>query len=434
VKLHCYKGLLVLGALMAIALVATFSVGSTARAQTVPTSATVNGGASAPVIECKWELPDMDQATAGIQYTAPYDDSATVPGPPVPCDLQRNATGSATGSARMADGVHHMIQVRPWDHTIGLPIPERTVELWVAAEHPSGIAAISDVYWDVYQPNAAGGFDQKVQVHFDSPATPQSQYLPGDLGTAHGLGQVTASSSPNCAGFTSMFNAAVQTGQLTGAAVNDSTYGMIALCQQQVKAFYHASFELDKDQPCGEYKIVATAVAVGGNLTQLTNYIDVICSFNMQLDFNAVNWGTIIPGIKSVAPGDLVWNTPLGANPPTVANGNNDGMGVQVNFGTMTGTAHGKTITSFDACFGRSPATLYCVDPIAAGTATDLTTRPAGSPTPNPDPAQVLCANELGKLDFSIHPPASLPNDSYVGTMTIIGYHVPGMCLGNVHR
>ncbi len=62
-KLHTYKGLLVLGALAALALVATFSVGGTARADTVPTKGVIGVSGLGPVIECKWELPDMDPNT-----------------------------------------------------------------------------------------------------------------------------------------------------------------------------------------------------------------------------------------------------------------------------------------------------------------------------------------------------------------------------------
>ncbi|MBI5287853.1 MAG: hypothetical protein HY873_02645, partial [Chloroflexi bacterium] len=83
-KLHSYKGLLVLGMLTAIAMVATFSTSGNAKADEVPTHGVVSTTGSGPVIECKWELPDMDSATAGIQYTAPlpvthaHDDDSTI--------------------------------------------------------------------------------------------------------------------------------------------------------------------------------------------------------------------------------------------------------------------------------------------------------------------------------------------------------------------
>ena len=48
-------------------------------------------------------------------------------------------------------------------------------------------------------------------------------------------------------------------------------------------------------------------------------------------------------------------------------------------------------------------------------------------------PAQVLCANELAKLDPSVHPQAGLPADTYTGTATLVGYAVPGECYGNKH-
>ncbi len=366
----------------------------------LPTSAIVDGVGSVPHIECKWELPDMDSSTLGIQYTSPIhqhdDDMGIQPGPPIPCDLTRDATGAATGSPTMADNVHKMIQVKA--NTEDKP-EERRIQLWMAVDHPNGISNISDVFWQVYHPDGT----EKIQVH--------GTKVPVAECAAYGNGTVDGT----------MFEAAVHTGQLSAGAVNDPNLGIVAKCAEQVKALYYAEFNLSKHQACGEYRIKATAVGASGANVSLTNYIDIICQFYLDKDFTAVDWGTISPGLTKVVSGDLLMTTP---NNPTVINRQNDGMGLRVVFSTMVGKNFGKVIDQFDACFGRSALTLLCIDPIFA---------PPGSADFGVAPAQVLCANEVGKLDLSIHPPSTLPSDIYAGTVTLIGYHVAGECKGKDH-
>ncbi len=368
----------------------------------VPTSAVVDPTGMKPNIECKWELPDMDSSVAGIQYSRPAhthdDDMSLAPGRP--CDLQRDASGAPAGKPTMADGVHHMIQVKP---NLEDQPEQRRIQLWMAVDHPAGLGAITDVFWDVYHPDGS----KKVQAH-------GTRVLPGSSECqAWGSG-----GGPDG----SMFEAAVHTGQLTAAAVDDENFGMVAKCFQEEKAFYYGEFSLSKDQMCGEYKIVATAVGVGGTTTSLMNYIDVLCVFALDIDFNRVDWGLIYPGVSDVVSGDLIWNVPPD-NAPTVRNIGNDGMGVKVHFSTMTGAQWAKTIDRFDAKFGRSAATLVTRDPIPANQWVDF-----GSGA-----AQVLCANELGKLDLSIHPPGTLPGDTYTGSFDIAGFSVPGECKGSAH-
>jgi hypothetical protein len=453
VNAHRYFGA-ILAVLIAVIGLAAFASNTLVTAdpgdqtKSATTSVTVSGGPTTPIIECKWELPDMDLATVGIQYTKPPapphlhdDDMATGPTPANPCDLHLNTAGAPDGPATMANGAQHMIQVAAPNHIQGQPIPFRDIELWVAVEP---VTAITDVFWDVYEPcpgvsaTCVNGYFKKVQVHWDSPPTPQNDNGAVTGGLAEGLGRVVGNACDDYGAGTgpdgSMFEAAVHTGQLTARSVDESTnnWGMVSRCLQNLKGFYHAKFQLDKDEACGEYKIVAVAVA-NGTATSLTNYLDVLCNFYLETDFNAVNWGSINPG-TSYWPlaGNLQWeNPPGGAVPPTIANGNNAGMGVRVSFGVLTGAQWGKVINKFDACFGRTPAAANanCFGnapnpPIPPNTPTDLT---------HGDAAYVLCANEYGKLDLSLHPDADLIADSYSGTLTVIGYYVPGVCYGDIH-
>jgi len=380
--------------------------------QEVDTNAVVTGVGVPPNIECKWELPDMQVGVTDTTYPDPDmqyqldattgahvhdDDMAVVPSVSPACALPTSGVGAPT----QPNGVHNMIQVVP----VPQDLPEeRQIQLWMAVDHPNGISNISDVFWQVFHPDGS----EKVQVH--GTKIPQAACDPA-LGDSAAVGL--------------MFEAAVHTGQVSAAAVDDVNYGMNAKCLEGVKAIYYASFDLSKHQPCGEYKIDATALNLTGMPTTLTNYIDVECVFYLKIDFDQVNWGAVTPGYGSVVAGDLIWDVPAD-NAPTVRNVGNDGMGLSLIFSKMVGASFGKEIIAFDACYGKTPSTLQCIgtDPLKPWEWIQ-----AGVLTPFDNaPERVLCSDEDAKLDLSIHPPASLVADTYTGTLTVIGRHVAGLC------
>ena len=384
---------------MMMALFSAFAIADTATAQTgpnVPTGATVSGGAVAPRIECKWELPDMVSSATdpSIQYN--NDDApSTYPSPDPACDLPAGG-----GTATQADGVTSMIQVRP--NAYDSP-EERRIENWAAVDHPNGISNISDVYWKIFHPD--GSF--KLQIHGVKVPVGECETL-GSTGTV-----------------TTMWGSAVATHQVSASAVNDINRGIVTKCKQQEKAIYHMDWPLSKHQMCGAYKVELHAVS-NGTESVLTNYIDVLCTFYGNIDFSTANFGTITPGLTKVLSGDFLFQPPT-STAPTVSNGGNSGLGVSVNFSTMVqqNTPGGKIIDQFDACFGRlrnrvgedGNYTLYCVDPIfVPGSAVPLYSTLA----PNDINNQRLCSDEVGKLDLSIHPPSSLPAGQYAGTVDII--------------
>ena len=200
--------------------------------------------------------------------------------------------------------------------------------------------------------------------------------------------------------------------------MDDVNRGIIAKCQEEDKALYYSEFSLSKDEPCGQYKVIETVTAQGGSDT-LTNYIDILCVYALQIDFNKVDWGLITPGVRNVVGGDLVWDDPPD-NKPTVKNVGNDGMGLEIRFSEMTGPNKGK-IDSFRRLLRHAPLQLSVHRPNRGRHLGGL----------GDDPAQVLCANDLGKLDLSLHPPLPLVPDTYSGTMDIVAYYVPNKCAGS---
>jgi hypothetical protein len=380
----------------------------------VNTGAIVTTSNVPPNIECKWELPDMQSGVVGDEYPDPtiqyriwdpvnqvwlYDDDMNVVpdadndptnGIQVPC------SGPPATVPTMPQNVRHMIQVMP--NPEDNP-EERWIQLWAAVDHPHSLDAITDVFWDVYHPDGT----PKGQWHYEGVIT----------GSA-----VDCAALGSSVGDDTMFQAAYETGQVTAEAIDDINKGMIAKCQESEKAIYYAKFPLSKHQPCGEYRVELHAVS-GGAETVLVNYIDVICMFNMEIDFDGVDWGDITAGLKDVVSGDLIFDPTEIPSAPTVKNTGNSGMQVGVHFSEMLqqGVALPKKITLFDACFGKSPAGIQCFDPINASETVWF-----GEVD---DPDRILCSNEIGKLDLSIHPPSSLPAGTYAGDLDVMARAMP---------
>ncbi len=416
------RGLLLVAALGLLAM--AFSVlGAQQSAQagpSVPSTAVVDPAALSPNIECKWELPDMQPGVIGTEFPDPFiqygtaldahqhdDDMTLAPTPNPAC------SGPPLADPSQLQGATHMIQVRP------LPgnLPEqRRVQLGMAVDHPAGTGAISGVYWHIFHPD--GTFKIKV-TGVRVPVADCTK-----LGSAAGVG--------------TMFEAAVHTGQLSAASVDDPGRGMVRLCQQDLKAIFYSDFAISKDQPCGQYKIEAHATSAGNDVF-LTNYIDVLCFWQLQIDFNTVDWGKIVPGIKKVVGGDFIWDVPPG-NRPTVRNVGNHGMGLGVAFSRMCRPLAVDPdptclngIDQFDACFARDPGplnplALQCIDPIP-GPPPGLAPRPIPAPSNFDDTRdRTLCSDEQGKLDLSVHPPSTLPNGTYTGTVYVYGHTVHNLC------
>jgi hypothetical protein len=403
-----------------IAAFAFLTGGSVAQAQDADTSADVQSSNQLfPHIECKWELVDAQidfiDGTFPLDHSEadplndpdiPYgfniadgafqygndDDTLTLPSVTPACDRD----GGPQDPPDQDEGVQHMIQVLP----VAEDDPEeRIIQNWMAVDHPAGPNAIDDVYWKIYHSDGS----LKYQIHGHKIAVEDVDLL-------------GSWDDP-----TTMWGAAYVTGQVSQSAIHDADYGMVDRVKQHQKTLWYADWLISKDQVCGEYKIEAYAVASGAE-DVMTNYIDIICFYNLEIDFSSVNWGAILPGTSKVVPGDTQFSPP-NSSAPTVKNTGNSGMQVGVLFSPLVqqGVQGPKQIVDFDAAFGKSASVLQWIDPISANVETWFADDSLN---------QVLCANEVGKLDLSVHPPAGLPNGTYVGTVTVLAAHVPLICEG----
>ena len=90
----------------------------------------------------------------------------------------------------------------------------------------------------------------------------------------------------------------------------------------------------------------------------------------------------------------------------------------------MTGASFGQIIDEFHACFGRSPSTLQCINPIASDALASF----------DADPARTFCANEIGKLDppsirrASCQPTCTAASPRSSATTSPTGARATGIC------
>ncbi len=394
---------------------------STTRADdiVIPSGAAVGTDGSEPHIECSWQLPDIDSVSPGIQY-GQDDDPLVDPG--FPCDRvdsfdeNENLIGD---KPQQPDGVVNSIQVVP--NAEDLP-EARLIENWAAVDHPNGIEAIDDVFWKIFHPD--GTF--KTQIHGTRVQLADSG--DGPLGN-DGIVDLDDLGSPTDEG--SMFHAAHVTGQVSADAVTRTDWGFLDLVRQRQKDLWYAEWPIHKEQLCGEYRVELTVVA-NGSIDVMNNTLDIMCFYSLEIDFTTIDWGDIYPGGSKVLPGDTNFGS---SQYPTVKNTGNSGMQVGIHFTKLLqqGVVGPKEITVFDAAFGKSASSLQWIDPIFAE---GLNSDPF-----NPDVYQsgtawfnstsldqVLCANEVGKLDLSLHPPSVVPGGQYAGVITVLANWAPGLC------
>jgi hypothetical protein len=497
--------------MMALLIVGLVYSQGTARADQGGTTGAVvtnTGDPTPPAIMCKWELMDMQPGNGlgvppvlggladstvpdtKIQYgkaAGPHahdDDMAVDPTTVYACDSAPNSFPT------QAQNIMKMIQFRPLAHkNPDGAVPNRYVQLWMAVGHPNGTGSIGDAFWEIYHPDGS----KKIQVHgtrigaADGDKLSPGDFLwqKGDYGDVWGdsragydhnndvaFGTVGINSALErrkieCSGLGNstatgtMFEAAYDIGEVSKMAIEETAggYGLTDACIQGTKSIFYAKFAIHKDQPCGKYKVVATATSktTGAPSEQLVNYFDVLCFQYLNVDFDGLDWGEITPGTTQQINGNLVWNTPIApatmsSNPPTVHNGGNSPMGINLSFEVMlrvcaTGEdpCPEKEINMFDACFAKgvtnASPNLACIGEFNGdGTPNDLPITPDELVAFGPNVAggaqisgvsrfagdfdQVLCHNERGKLDLSIHPMDGLLAGAYVGEFHINYHHV----------
>jgi hypothetical protein len=355
----------------------------------VTTNAVIPSGAgSAPSILNKFELPDMDSTTSGVQYKNPNGTGTqqctyVTNSPPVvtnsPCvnaagnDIPNKNTGEFGHFHHNADPCKHgsagcQMQVEP---NIDDKPEKRLIEIWaIVKDDVGGIADIASVWAEIREPDGAKKF--------------QNQPLQLGLRPCDDLGTEQNAASP--------YHAAVNTGGMPHAKLNlnDCT-------PQNLWRPYSGTFTLNNDQPYGKYTVCVFAIDQAGNTTnpKVCNQFNVVNVVAFELSFTKVSYGAVSIGVpKSVSPGHL----------------------------ENTGNAKACLTADFTPMRGKqSQLPIYLFDIDLGGETRYFWTGPTADPT-RPNPGQLVTPLQPKvpvKIRFSIHPVAPLAQDTYWGSVNL---------------
>jgi len=199
----------------------------------------------------------------------------------------------------------------------------------------------------------------------------------------------------------------------TQAAVNQNL--MISARKTAIDDHIYASewrmwkfcFDMGNCYMSGIYTVTANANDNAGGTGTIVNDFDYISIKELAIDFDTINYGVIVPGVKQIVSGDTNFGT---ADAPTVRNRANDPFKLQISAIDMQGTnANNKILaTNLDAH-------VYGLD-VSGGTAFDEELNLAYAPGVLFSPIIDTCTVE--KIDFSLLQDL-ICQDTYTGTITL---------------
>ena len=412
-----------IGIVLAVVLALSLALPVMAAPSTVPTEAEVGGGDSPPYICAKFETPDDDSSTSGVQL---------IPEPPAPPLPPTNPDADGWKPIKFyvilgdTNGVDDIAAVdvsvyypESDTHTGELKFQVRavsngaTVPVWTASGGPAMPAApynwgppaptVRQLIYD----NVNDDWDDGL-VDIDGDCVPETT-VPDALAA---LGtQVIYGPNPNI--------------------INNPPFTMQQVIDD-IKANKQIMLELVTymwfHQDACTYKVVAQGTDMSGSTTDpgLVNYFEYVSIVSLFVDFTTINWGAINIGEMNMKYGDRDITTP---GLPTVWNNGNDPAQLRVS-GTKAFLMEGgvpsetKYIDSFDCHLDRK-------DPVTGAIKQEGTVLFTSASAPKlikdaaSDPV-LLPSCQPQQIDFSIHPPIGTKSGTYKGTITLTIEHYTG--------
>lgn len=249
-------------------------------------------------------------------------------------------------------------------------------DVWTLVSDPFGIDNISAVYADIYKPGK----------------TP-----PGDPYYKQVHCSVVTYLDTNVAVVNSAIDAGIAHGSISVAAglAKDNLYKHI---WQAWNCHVPYSICNPVDEP-GNWHVNAWASdGIGTVSAGKWNQYTISPVKALALDFTAIDYGPIRPGLSKWIRGDVIFLISDGM--PTVQIRGNIAGTLKVASSQMVGVALKKIIDNFDVKLGTGPDVTY------------NSTSPA-TPLGPIDPCVTT------QMDFSIHPDVGIPADTYNGTMVV---------------
>ena len=246
-----------------------------------------------------------------------------MPAVAVPATTQAQVTGSGTPPVFEEkfelDDDGDPLHVTAGTQVLPVPDANKEVCVYVVARDPNGAADINRIWITVDNPEG-------VEV-----ANGDTLHSPVDISELDYAAACTAT------------QAAVDQG-LIGSARRDEINGHIYASEWRMWQF---CFELSNCDISGAYTVNANANDNAGGTGTYENTFDYLSIKELALDFTAINYGEIVPGVKQIVSGD----PNFGTAPPTIRNRANDPFKLQISATDMTGTDSNNVIlaTNLDA-------------------------------------------------------------------------------------
>ena len=300
------KRMKVLAIAVTLALVLTLVLPATVLAvvvpgDTVPTTATITGSGSPPIIKAQWEL---------------FDDYPDVPGTQV--DI--------------------------------IPSDTKMMYAYIVVMDPNGRGDIAQVFCDVYHPD--GSF--KFQVHGVrlDPAVP-ADVTEMEEAKAAAVAAETGTWTTNVPQM--LLNTAVE--PVPAEPITQAVADWLdeEIFDTETAYMYKAEIPMEYHQPCGMYTVQSWATDKSGEQSfRLPSWYVWVETKVLELDFTAIDYGEVVPCVEKIVPGDYVLDDPAGPAPPVMPSVKNEGniaLTIGVHSTAMLGDTTGKTIELFDTKF-----------------------------------------------------------------------------------
>lgn len=299
------KRMKVLAIAVTMALVLALLLPATALAtvvpgETVPTTATITGSGSPPIIKAQWELPDDYPAIAGTQV-----------------DI--------------------------------VPSGTKMMYAYIVVMDPNGRGDIAQVFCDVYHPD--GTF--KFQVHgvlLDPTVSDDMAEM--EEAKAAGVAAETGTWTTNVPEM--LLDPTLAPVPAEPITQDVADWLDEEIFNTETAYMYKAEIPMEYHQPCGRYTVESWATDQSGEQSlRLGSWYEWVETKVLELDFTSIDYGEVVPCIEKIVPGDYVLETAGPAPPvkPTVKNEGNIALTIGVHSTAMVGDATGKTIEDFDTKF-----------------------------------------------------------------------------------
>ncbi len=288
-----------------------------------------------------------DSHVLEVETTAFVEPGGAANAPEVLAAWQWTEDGFQEGTRVMAN-LHREIPGTP---------AETNICVWAVVTDPNGIGDIQDVFFRTLYPWG----DLKIQVHM-VPVVGEANWMAAK-------------------------QLAINSGQLTPAesAILDE------MLEKNVALMFTGCWIYHTHQSPGWYTTRVTAVDMAGNVGHLDVLLDMWGVTALGIDFDTVDYGSIVPGAVKWVAGSTTW----GDGRPTVWNMGNTPAGLRLHSTAMVGEVYQKQIVDFNVQLLGQHVIYQASEWVTL--------------------AGPLLPCELEQIDFSIRPPLGIPGDVYSG-------------------